>query len=114
MQTNQPLVALLNDLLRAPASDVEPAIETALGRICALVQVTEAVVYLRADDASYGLAYRSPPGGPGLTATLPEKLSADLVARCLMDAAAPQPMAIPDDGRRAENADPEQRSESVV
>ena len=109
MQTNQPLVALLNDLLRASASLVDPAIETALGRICALVQLKEAAVYLRSDDASFGLACRSPPNGPGLTATLPENLSADLVARWLMDAAAPQPMAIPDDGRRAENADPDQR-----
>jgi PAS domain S-box-containing protein len=80
VQTYQSMVAVLNNLLRVPAQEVEATIEASLDQLCGLFNLRRAVIYL--SDPSGGLhkAHRSRVDAKARNVELPLQLPADLVA----------------------------------
>ena len=84
MQNTMLFVAVLGDLLDARKRGDGLGVESALNRLCPLIQIGGMVVYLSADDGCCNLTYRAAPVLPDRTHELPKTLPAALLAdwRC--------------------------------
>ena len=94
MQNIVSLVAVLGNLLESRKRGAASAVDSALARLCPLIHVGGAVVYLRGGDGLCHLAYSAIGAVPDQTAVLPQILPAALVAQWLGDGVGGKTMQI--------------------
>ncbi len=94
MHAYQPMVAVLNDLLRVTPDAAPTAIVTALQRICAANQFRGAAVYAGDGAAGFRKSYRFPAEDAAAFAVLPDPVPAALVAAWFPQPGTSQPKQI--------------------